>query len=119
MFDSLRRKYPFLVNSVYATVSAGSAVLLLALLLIAARWLSAADYGRFSYALALTTIIETIMDVGLGQVTVRAVARDRASAGALFRNVLGLKLVWVAIGLAILLIVTPILRPDSRMIALC
>lgn len=119
MLGALRRRFPFLVNSGYATVTAGSAALLLALLIVAGHLLSAADYGRFSYALALTTIVETIMDVGLGHVTVRAVARDRAGAGELFRHVLGLKLVWVAIGLLLLVIVTPILRPDPQMIRLC
>ncbi len=42
------------------------------------------------------------MDLGLSQVTVRSVARDRASADRLFPQVLGVKLVWVAIGLALL-----------------
>jgi O-antigen/teichoic acid export membrane protein len=113
------RRFPLLVDSGYATITAGSAGLLLILLTIAGRFLSAADYGRFSYAVALTTIIETIMDIGLGPVTVRAVARDRASAGRLFRHVLGLKLVWVAIGLLLLAAVAPILRHDSRVVRLC
>jgi O-antigen/teichoic acid export membrane protein len=117
--DGLRRRFPFIVNSGYATVTAGSAALLLVLLTVAGRFLSAADYGRFSYALALTTIVETIMDGGLGQVTIRAVARDRGAADRLFRDVLGLKLVWVASGLAVLFIVTPLLRHDLEVILLC
>jgi O-antigen/teichoic acid export membrane protein len=116
---SAQSRAPFLVSSVYATVTAGSAGILLLLLLLAGRLLSAADYGRFSYALALTTIVETVMDIGLGQVTVRAVAREKASADRLFRHVLGLKLVWVTIGLALLVIVTPILRSDPQLIRLC
>ena len=36
------------------------------------------------------------MDIGLGAVTVRAVARDTTAASRLFPQVLGLKLVWVA-----------------------
>ena len=47
-----------------------------------------------------TTIVETLMDIGLGPVTVRAVARDGEGAGTLFRHVLGLKIVWGALGLA-------------------
>ncbi len=117
--DALRRRFPFLVNSGYATITAASAGLLLILLTIAGRFLSVDDYGRFNYALALTTIIETIMDIGLGPVTVRAVARDRAGADRLFRHVLGLKLVWVAIGLALLAVVAPILRSDPQVIRLC
>jgi O-antigen/teichoic acid export membrane protein len=115
----LKRRFPFLLNSGYAAITNGSALLLLALLTIAGRVLSPADYGRFSYAIALTLIVETIMDVGLGPVTVRAVARDRASASQLLRHVLGLKLVWVAIGLVLLFVVTPILRSDPALIQLC
>jgi O-antigen/teichoic acid export membrane protein len=117
--QSIRARFPFLVNSGYATLTAGSAVLLLVLLTIAGRLLSTGDYGRFSYALALTTIVETIMDIGLGAVTVRAVARDTTTAGRLFPQVLGLKLVWVGIGLALLAVVTPLLRTDPVVIALC
>src|SRR5260221_5320418 len=119
MLRSLRARFPFLVSSGYATLTAGSAALLLVLLTIAGRLLSAADYGRFSYALALTTIIETIMDSGLGQLTVRRVARDRSTAAALFRHVLGLKLVWVALGLALLVVIAPVLRSDPQIIRLC
>src|SRR5512140_1844773 len=119
MFAALRRRFPMIANAGYASVSAGSAGLLLVLLIVAGHLLSASDYGRFSFALALTTIVETIMDIGLGHVTVRAVARDRASAGPLFRHVLGLKLVWVGIGLALLAIVAPILRSDPQVVWLC
>src|SRR5690348_15045804 len=100
MFADLKSRRPALANSAFATITAGSAALLLVLLLVAARFLTAADYGRFSYAIALTTIAETLMDIGLGHVTVRGVARERESASVLFGNVLGLKLLWVVGGLA-------------------
>src|SRR6185503_9280875 len=116
---ALRARFPFLVDSGYATLTAGSAALLLVLLTIAGRLLPVDDYGRFRYALALTTIVETIMDLGLSQVTVRTVARDKASADRLFPQVLGLKIMWVAIGLVLLGVVTPILRTDPVVIRLC
>jgi O-antigen/teichoic acid export membrane protein len=116
---ALRDRLPFLVDSGYATLTAGSAGLLLILLTVAGRFLSTDDYGRFSYALALTTIVETIMDLGLSQITVRSVARDRSSAGRLFPHVLGVKLVWVAIGLALLAIIAPVLRHDPVVVRLC
>jgi len=115
----LKRRFPFLVNSTYATASAGSAVLLLVLLVIAGRWLPVEDYGRFGFAFALTTILETIMDSGLGALTIREVARDREGADRLFRHVLGLKLVWVVIGLALLGVLAPVLRSDPVVIHVC
>jgi O-antigen/teichoic acid export membrane protein len=115
----LQRRFPFIVNSGYASVTAGSAGLLLLLLTVAGRFLNAADYGRFSYAVALTTIVETVMDGGLGQVTIRAVAREPGSADRMFRDVLGLKLVWVSTGVVALLIITPLLRHESAVVRLC
>jgi len=114
-----RARLAFLIDSGYATLTACSAGLLLVLLTIAGRFLTAADYGRFSYALALTTIVETIMDLGLSQITVRSVARDKTSADRLFPHVLGVKLVWVAIGLGLLGVLAPILRSDPMLVRLC
>src|SRR5258708_37489495 len=76
----------------FATASPGSAVLLLGVLALAGRVLGRESYGRFSLALALATIGESLMDWGLHQVAIRGVARARDSATALFRNSVGLKL---------------------------
>ena len=116
---SLAERFPTLINSSYATATAASAGLLLVLLLVAGRYLGAEDYGRFMYALAVATIVETVMDIGLAHVTVRAVARDTAGAPALFRHVLGLKLLWVAAGIVVLLVVAPLLRHETVVIELC
>jgi O-antigen/teichoic acid export membrane protein len=117
--DALRRRASFLVQSGYATATAGSAGLLLLLLMAAGRFLSVADYGRFSYALALTTMVETLMDIGLGPVTMRAVARDKTKAAWVFSHVLGIKLVWVAGGLLVIAVITPLLRSDPLVIQVC
>ena len=119
MLHRLTARFPHLLNSAYATATASSAGLLLVLLLVAGRFLGVDDYGRFMYALAVSTIIETVMDIGLAHVTVRAVARNPASAPVLFRHVLGLKVVWVAIGLVIVVVAPPLLRSDPVVIRLC
>ena len=109
----------FLKSSGYATVTAASAVMLVALTMIAGRWLPASEYGKFSFALALATIVETLMDIGLGPVTVRTVARNGEGAGTLFRHVLGLKIAWGALGLIALLIAAPLMRGDPTVIRAC
>jgi O-antigen/teichoic acid export membrane protein len=109
----------FLKSGSYATVTAGSAVMLVALTMIAGRWMPASEYGKLSFAIALATIVETLMDIGLGPVTVRTVARDGKGAGTLFRHVLGLKIAWGAFGLAVLFIAAPILRRDPTVIRAC
>jgi O-antigen/teichoic acid export membrane protein len=109
----------FLVSSGYATITAGSAVLLVALLMISGRFLPAAEYGQFSFAFALATIVETLMDIGLGPITVRRVARDHGGAGSLFRHILGVKILWLVFGLAVLLIAAPLFSRDPAVIKAC
>jgi O-antigen/teichoic acid export membrane protein len=92
-------------NMAYAGVSAASAGLLLLLLILASRKLGEIEYGKFSFALGLGTIFETLMDFGLQQVAIRAVARDTSSAHRILRNSLGLKLVW-ALGALVVLVAT-------------
>lgn len=106
-------------NLLYAAASSGSAVLLLGVLVLAGRVLGNESYGRFSFALALATIGESLMDWGLHQVAVRAVARERDSAQALFRNSVALKLgPAVAMVIAIALLARW-LRPESEIRTAC
>ena len=46
-------------NLIYATASSGSAVLLLAVLVLAGRVLGSEAFGRFSWALACATVGES------------------------------------------------------------
>lgn len=78
-------------NFFYSTLSAGSAVFMLLLLVMAGRWLGAVDYGVFTAAVSLATIAEVFMDFGLHQITIRAIARDATRAGHLLHTSLWLK----------------------------
>jgi O-antigen/teichoic acid export membrane protein len=99
-------------NMAYASVSAASAGLLLVLFVAAGRTLGDAEFGKFAFALALGTIFETLMDFGLHQVTIRAVARDKSQATALLHHTLGIKLVWTMGALMALVATATILRPE-------
>ena len=99
-------------NMAYASVSAASAALLLLLFIIAGRTLGDVEFGKFSFALALGTIFETLMDFGLHQVTIRAVARDRTQATELLHHTLGIKLIWGGVALVALMAAATILRPE-------
>jgi O-antigen/teichoic acid export membrane protein len=101
-----------LQNLVFAGASGASAGLLLILFVIAGRTLGEVEFGKFSFALALGTIFETLMDFGLHQVTIRAVARDKSQATALLHHTLGIKLVWTIGALAALVATATILRPE-------
>jgi O-antigen/teichoic acid export membrane protein len=99
-------------NLAYASVSAGSAALLLILFIVTGRRLGDVEFGKFSFALALGTIFETLMDFGLHQVTIRAVARDRSNAIELLHHTLGIKLMWTTAALLALVATATVLRPE-------
>ena len=99
-------------NMAYASMSAASAGLLLILFVVAGRTLGDVEFGKFSFALALGTIFETLMDFGLHQVTIRAVARDRSQATALLHHTLGIKLIWGAVALLALMAAATVLRRE-------
>jgi O-antigen/teichoic acid export membrane protein len=104
-------------NLAYAGVSAASAGLLLVLFVVAGRYLGEIEFGKFSFALVLGTIFETLMDFGFHQVIIREVARDRTRARDLLGHTLAIKLLWAGGALAALLVTATILRsePDVRM----
>ena len=103
----------------FASASAGSAALLLVLLIVAGRVLGDEKYGQFSFALALATILETLVDFGLKEVATRSVARDRGLASRLVRHTFGLKLVLGAAMLAVLAVAATLLRDEPEVRLAC
>jgi len=99
-------------NMAYAGVSAASAGLLLILFVVAGRFLGDIEFGKFSFALMLGTIFETLMDFGFHQVIIREVARDGARARDLLGHTLGIKLLWAGGGLVALLVTATVLRGE-------
>src|SRR2546427_6180673 len=104
-------------NLAYSSFSAGTAALLLILMIAAGRVLGEVEFGKFAFALLLGGVFETLMDFGLHQVTIRAVARDRSKATALLQHALAIKLLWAGATLVLLVITANVLRPqhDVRM----
>ncbi len=111
--------FHLLKNTVFAGVSAASAGLLLLLLIVASRMLSEDDYGKFSFALGLGTIFETLMDFGLHQVAIRAVARDHSTAHRLLRNLLGIKVLWALGAFGLLAGAATVLRSQADVRLAC
>jgi O-antigen/teichoic acid export membrane protein len=78
-------------------VSVGSAAVLL-------RYLSVADFGRYTQVIALVSIVMGLTDAGMTSIGVREYSvRERSEARALVRNLLGMRLVLTLIGIAIAL----------------
>ena len=62
-----------------------------------ARYLGAAGFGILSFALAFTGIFGVFSDLGLQQLTVREVARDKALASKYLGNIAAIKIILVII----------------------
>src|SRR5262245_43638604 len=102
-----------LLNLAYSGLSNATAALLLVLFIVAGRVLGEVEFGKFTFALMLGSIFETLMDFGLHQVTVRAVARDRDRASSLLRHTLAIKLLWAGVTLLLLVAATNVLRKEA------
>jgi O-antigen/teichoic acid export membrane protein len=102
-------------NLGYSTVSAGSAVLLLALSVLISRQLGEQAWGDFSFALALSMIGEALMDFGVHQVTIRSIAREPGRARELFQNSLALKILPGVAMFVALTVVAVWLHPEREL----
>ena len=104
-------------NAARASVAGASTALLAVLVMIAGRFLGDAEYGKFSYALALAMIFETLVDFGLKEITTREVARERQVAPRIVAHTLGLKLALGAAASVALVVAVRLLReePDVRL----
>ncbi len=101
-------------NLFYSTVSAGSAVLMLALLALANRGLGEDGYAALSYAITLATVAEVFMDLGLHQVTIRSIGADPTRAGRLLQTSLLLKLAPGAGMIVVFTLVAIASRPEPE-----
>lgn len=104
-------------NFVYSTISAASALLMLALLTLAGQRLGVDGFGAFTYAIAVATIAEVLMDFGLHQVTIRAIAQGTAPAGRYLATSMALKVIPGVVMVALASGAVWLLRaePDVRM----
>lgn len=117
--DGVRAPGPSGRSFAFATLSAGSAGLLLLLQVVATHVLSVDEFGKFSVALKLAVVAEALMDFGLHQVTIRAIARDRLQAAVLLHNTLAIKLIsgsLVLLGMALVVLWT---HPETDVRVVC
>lgn len=104
---------------VFSTLTAGSAVLMLWLSAIAARTLSANVFGQFMWVITFATMAEALMDLGLHQITVRAIARDRSQAARLLHNSLAMKMLPGLVMFVVMGGATFVLRPEAAVRTAC
>ena len=106
-------------NAARASIAGISTLLLAVLLVVAGRLLGHEEYGKFSFALALAMIFETVIDFGLKEITTREVARDRQAAQALVAQTFGLKLALAVVSSVGLVLAANLLRPEMDVRLAC
>jgi O-antigen/teichoic acid export membrane protein len=74
-----------------------------------ARYFGAAGFGILSFALALATIFGTLIDFGLGSLTVREVARNKAMARKYLGNLTALKVILALLTIVVVTLVVNLL----------
>ncbi|MFH2063248.1 MAG: oligosaccharide flippase family protein [bacterium] len=81
-------------NTAYLVAAfVGQKVLSFVYFTIVARAVGVDGAGKYFLAVSLTTMFSIFVDLGLANVLVREVAKDRSRAGSLLSNVLGMKVV--------------------------
>jgi O-antigen/teichoic acid export membrane protein len=88
-------------------------LLAFALQLLAVRVFGDAGYGRYTFAIGFVALWALGNDLGLAELTVRDVARDRERAAAYLADVLSLKLIFGAVVLGILALVGGTTQPTE------
>ena len=108
-----------IAHAARASIAGMSTLLLAVLLVVAGRLLGDQEYGKFSFALALAMIFETVMDFGLKEITTRKVARDRKAAQSLVAQTFGLKLALALAAASGLVVAANLLRPEADVRLAC
>lgn len=81
-------------NTMYLTSAyVGQKILSFVYFTLLARFLGVEAIGKYTFALAFTTIFSVLTDLGLTPVLIREVARVKEKAQAIFSAVLGVKLI--------------------------
>ena len=74
-----------------------------------ARYLGAKGFGILSFALAFTGIFGVLADLGLGQLTIREVARNKSLAGKYITNISVIKVILATITFGLIVLVINLL----------
>ncbi|PIY63272.1 hypothetical protein COY93_00525 [Candidatus Uhrbacteria bacterium CG_4_10_14_0_8_um_filter_58_22] len=105
-------------NTAYlVTAFVGQKVLSFVYFTIIARTVGVDGAGRYFLAVSLTTMFSIFVDLGLANVLVREVAKNRARAGSLLANVLGIKVILAVLTVGAVYITARILNyhPETRL----
>lgn|GEM_PF-576689 len=99
------QKYNLLKNVVFSTITTFSTSFLFILLIFVGRFTGVEQNGIFNTALAVATIFEMFIDLGLRDLSVRNVSRNRTLTAKYVGNLLTWKLILCALVYLVMLLV--------------
>ncbi len=107
-------------NTLFSALSAASNVLLVVLVVLSANVLGDRAFGKFSFALAVASIFEMLVDLGLNTLVARNVARERPLAARYLPNILAWKMLLSVVAMGLLAVTVRLVQddPEARLAAL-
>lgn len=85
------------------------------LMIYLARFLGEADFGKYNFAFSLTTLIGTFADLGVNQLLVREIARQKEKSSYYVNNALCLKIILAIVTFILIVIITSILNLSTEL----
>jgi O-antigen/teichoic acid export membrane protein len=108
----LTKKVNLLSNTFYSGIGNASSIFLLLVLVFAGRLLGAAEFGKFTFSLALVTTVSLLSDFGVSTLVQRTVARNPERAESHFGNLLTLKVILSLLAILISMALVFLLKPE-------
>jgi O-antigen/teichoic acid export membrane protein len=78
-----------------------------------ARYLGAEGYGTIAFALSLCAIFGVLMDLGLSQLAIRDISRDKSLSDKYFFNIIAFKFILVLLTILIIVVTMNITSPNN------
>lgn len=110
LFENQNLRQTFAKNTFWLTVSNLGGRLIRAIIIIyAARVLGAPNWGLFSYALTIATVLTVFVDMGINSIVARetAKAKDVAEQSEIVSTSLWLKIILLFLGVLVVIFVAP------------
>jgi len=101
----MRDSFRVLANSFFLMLNEGfHAVVSICVIAVLARYFSIGKFGDYAFILALCNIFQVTADMGVNQIVIREIARNKETAGQIFSASLLLRSVFSVVTLAVIAI---------------
>lgn len=111
-----KNKYNIVKNVFFSTITTFSSFFLFIILIAVGRVMGVNEYGIFNAGLAIATVFEMFTDLGLRDLSVRNVSRDRSLSEMYIGNLLSWKLILCSVVYLLMIIVVYLKGYEPRLV---